>query len=567
MKTKTTKNRFGFVRDRVFLFQYSSSGELLVRAGAVKEVEHDKENKQTRILCENALIIASNENIIEYDADSEKNISINCKEFKLQINGKNAEIELKRLSEFLDLNIGNKRKNCASTSREQEKTNDVFGYYSLLGVSAGCTRDEIKKAYKKRCLEVHPDLNDSADAHESFINLQNAYEILSNAQKRAEYDSQCVRVPNAAHTRSDAAEKSDSNFEPIRCSQCNCVSAQPRYVVFWEVFSLWSTLRAPVQGVMCTKCAGNAAYKATLKSLVFGWWGIWGLISTPISVLNNLSGGEKPSENNGRILLHQSWFFAQNNRPDLAYLLALEASSFIRKSPTNEKDKLLSICDAIINECKQYAEGKSLNNAWSKSLPRTTHQWIAIGICGAAWIMGLSLLNSAIAQMEKEKREGAPNYAYETPQNPRSTSPPPVVEKIESVPDIETPILPTYLPLSTGYLPNTQIKDGGGKSQITLRDKSGRNFHVKLYRRLGGTWAISRELYLKAYEEFKINELKEGKYEIRRMDIQTKSASKTQTFELEETETLEGVTYTVLTITLNSPQGNSKITPISAKDF
>lgn len=58
-----------------------------------------------------------------------------------------------------------------------------------------------------------------------------------------------------------------------------------------------------------------------------------------------------------------------------------------------------------------------------------------------------------------------------------------------------------------------------------------------------------------------------GEYEIRRMDVQTKIATKSKIFTLEETSTAEGIRYSTLTITLDVPHGNSKIIPITAKEF
>ncbi len=62
-------------------------------------------------------------------------------------------------------------------------------YYEVLGVQKNATEAEIKKAYKKLAMKYHPDRNpDNAEALESFKEAKEAYEILSDAQKRAAYD-------------------------------------------------------------------------------------------------------------------------------------------------------------------------------------------------------------------------------------------------------------------------------------------------------------------------------------------------------------------------------------------
>jgi molecular chaperone DnaJ len=62
-------------------------------------------------------------------------------------------------------------------------------YYEILGIGKNASDDEIKKAYRKMAIKYHPDKNpgDKA-AEEMFKEAAEAYEVLSNAEKKARYD-------------------------------------------------------------------------------------------------------------------------------------------------------------------------------------------------------------------------------------------------------------------------------------------------------------------------------------------------------------------------------------------
>lgn len=85
-------------------------------------------------------------------------------------------------------------------------------YYEVLGVSKGADKDEIKKSYRKLAMKYHPDRNQGDDAaEEKFKEAAEAYEVLSDEQKRARYD----RFGHAGMNSGGGGGYSNVNVEDI----------------------------------------------------------------------------------------------------------------------------------------------------------------------------------------------------------------------------------------------------------------------------------------------------------------------------------------------------------------
>jgi DnaJ-class molecular chaperone len=64
----------------------------------------------------------------------------------------------------------------------------VQDHYARLGVASSATADLIKAAYRKKAAQYHPDKNSSPDAAARFREVQEAYEVLSDVQRRQAFD-------------------------------------------------------------------------------------------------------------------------------------------------------------------------------------------------------------------------------------------------------------------------------------------------------------------------------------------------------------------------------------------
>src|SRR5258708_8857333 len=66
--------------------------------------------------------------------------------------------------------------------------NNKRDYYEVLGISRNASDDELKKAFRRLAKQYHPDTNKEQGAEALFIEVNEAYEVLSDPQKRAAYD-------------------------------------------------------------------------------------------------------------------------------------------------------------------------------------------------------------------------------------------------------------------------------------------------------------------------------------------------------------------------------------------
>ena len=208
--------------------------------------------------------------------------------------------------------------------QETQSISDPLGYYRALSVGPLADAADIKAAYRYKAKLLHPDRNPSEEARQEFIEVTNAYQVLSDEAERQAYDSQALLPAPAG-----LIDPEDPNPQPLTCSRCGQMTAQPRYLIFHHVRSfLWNSRRQSVRGIFCRVCADRTAILASTTTWVLGWWSLTGPYWSLRALWANLKGGDKPKSDNLWVLLHQARAFLSRGQREIARALAEQAVGF-----------------------------------------------------------------------------------------------------------------------------------------------------------------------------------------------------------------------------------------------
>ena len=232
-------------------------------------------------------------------------------------------------------------------------------YYADLGLSSSAKPEEIKTVYRALVRIYHPDVNSDKAASATFRKITEAYDVLSDPKKRKDYDESTVELVEpkpSKHTQSEPV----TTVEPVSCSVCNKVVAQPRYLLFRSVVSiLFMTTRTPKHGVYCVECARKTSLRTSLTSALFGWWGVpWGPIFTIKEVLSNATGGERQIEIEENLIWQNTVAFLHQEKYELAGSFAALLSSSKNPEIAAAANRTLGVLRA------QDIPIKKLKNVW-----------------------------------------------------------------------------------------------------------------------------------------------------------------------------------------------------------
>lgn len=351
---------------------------------------------------------------------------------------------------------------------------DPLGYYALLGVAQDADAAAIKAAYRRLAKRHHPDHDRSPDATGRFQRLQQAWSVLGDPLQRAAYDSFARQMTRAATPR---------DIAPVCCDACGKVTAQPRFVIYHLTFSfLVGTVRRPVAGIWCRRCADRKMLRATLVTWVAAWWGLpLGPIHGLRTLIGNLRGGSMPAALNAQILARQALAMLQRGQLELAQGIMAQAASF---TPAPEHAEAFRQLRASIGP-----PARPLADQWRRGSLRRT---LAASPC-----LGLAALAVAIVQ---EPRPGPVDRSAALTQvvAPASLSPLATPVMATSGPAAEPPIEVVEVTADTLNLRDRPALTGRvlGRAEAGQRfvvlERSGDWLKVQLSRQHDWAWLSTR---------------------------------------------------------------------------
>ncbi|MDH1700617.1 J domain-containing protein [Comamonas terrigena] len=438
------------------------------------------------------------------------------------------------------------------------KNKDPKGYYAILGISLSADASEIKAAYRRKAMELHPDRNPSPNATSQFQLLNEALAILSDPSSRAQYDTIAIETHDS--TASQAREEPP---EPIVCSCCGKVSAQPRYAIFFSVksFFLHST-RTAVQGIFCSACAEKKALVATATTWVLGWWGIpWGIIYSIQAIFNNMMGGTQPAHVNARLAAHQAWVFAALGKIDLARAVALDALALSKKvkSDTGIAKRKKSLGYDVPDEGVELQQQihKLLEILGGGGAGRLTDTWglfrrpfyiqMALTIAIISVIFYLNTSQPTHTRLQSSDPFVANRLPTSTPEPYVAAfkNPKPSYVRPASAPNGEA------WPIHASYIKGYPQTHKSGYSKITIdNSQNDSDIFGKLVSLDGQNALPVQTFYIPARGRFTLDDITAGSYDIRYRNLHSGHLSRSELFTVEEHRIGDSVRFSNMTMTL-----------------
>ncbi|WP_185969863.1 J domain-containing protein [Rhizobium straminoryzae] len=436
--------------------------------------------------------------------------------------------------------------------------NDPQGLYRALGIQPSANSDEIRTAYRKLAKDTHPDTSQDQNT-EKFQKIAAAYEVLGNPLRRAAYDRSAYKAPTQ--------ETQTKVIDPICCSRCGQVTAQPRHIVFFRVYSfIFMTTRNPVQGIFCASCAKKEAARSSIITLIAGWWGVpWGPLYSVGSIIGNGFGGQHKRSADEAMIWYNALAFLSHGHMQLSYALAMQSKNALDKEIAKNADELTRLLERSGVDPKQ---GK-LKNPWRTSvLSATTYCLMAFALPGAL-----------AAALFVDSQNGSRSTVYGGATTPY-VSPPktaPYQQNVQKA--VTTPDVPTCanVPPNGQLLGPNRLSTADGHA-LEIRNGAGGNAIIKVRTEISG--AVVATFFVRSNQTARISGIPDGRYKVQyafgsALDVSCQrfvelngadEFPRAETLNTEQTTT-EIITQ-VLSYTLYAvPGGNIRPQSISAQDF
>ncbi len=446
-------------------------------------------------------------------------------------------------------------------------TKDPKGYYAILGLATNADAAEIKATFRRKAMELHPDRNNSPNATGEFQLLNEAYGILSDPASRAQYDTMSIETgPLSSATTEEPPE-------PIVCSCCGKVSAQPRYVIFFEVKSyIFQTTRSAIQGIFCSACAEKKAFKASAVTWLLGCWGLpWGFIYSVQAIFNNMMGGERPAIINARLAAHQAWVFAVLGKIDMARAVALDTLALAKKVKLDhalaKKKKALGY-DVKDEGAELRVQIEKLLEALGKGSGNAVHLKDAWALFRRPFYVQAMVSFSAIAVVWNAISNYQPSPPPRGPKpyiaSPQPAAPP----KPSYVRPVKAPNGEPW-PTDSAYVKGFPRIHANGLSKVTVdNSQNDSDVFVKLVSLDSSNAFPVRTFFIPARGSFTALKVTPGSYDVRYRDLNTGRLSRSEQFTLAEVKTYEGTRFTNFTMTLYKVRnGNMQSYELSDDEF
>jgi hypothetical protein len=294
---------------------------------------------------------------------------------------------------------------------------DPEGHYATLGLSPSASAEDIKVAFRRLAKQHHPDAAGTRNS-DQFRRVAAAYDVLGDPESRARYD---------ASAYDGKPQSTAEKIDPVRCSRCGKITAQPRYLIFRRVFSfVLGTISSPVQGIFCSSCANKEALKSSIISALTGWWGFpWGPIYTLRDIIRNAFGGEHPAGSEERLVWYNALAFLSQGNYAIAYALA-------EKSSRATDQEISSASKVLLGElAKAGFKGTPLRDPWRRPVAGVVFQLV---LAAAPPLLLAGAIFAGTTQ---------PQYATTGPYRPPPiTTAPPQVTRNYTAPSASRPASP-----------------------------------------------------------------------------------------------------------------------------